>query len=90
MCRKNFKRPLDVWFHNPSEIMDTTLDSDGIFLIDIVDRIYPGDALWVFANIQMMYLVLCTPSDPSEEFILTENAFSIHEGPVSYSVDTRT
>lgn len=37
-----------------------------------------------------MYLTLCTPSNASDEFILTENAFSIHEGPVSYTTDRRT
>lgn len=34
--------------------------------------------------------MLCTPSDPSEEFIVTEDAFSIHEGRVGYSLDLAT
>ncbi|ATZ56756.1 hypothetical protein BCIN_13g05880 [Botrytis cinerea B05.10] len=90
MRKMNFQRPLDVWFDNLTKIMDTTMDPEGKWVEDLFEHIYPGDALWVFANIQTMYLALCTPSDPSEEFILTENAFSIHEGPVSYKTDRRT
>ncbi|KAH8702953.1 hypothetical protein GQ44DRAFT_664358, partial [Phaeosphaeriaceae sp. PMI808] len=34
-----------------------------------------------------MYLAFVTPSSPGEEFILTENAFGIHEGPVSFTTN---
>ncbi|EUC36400.1 hypothetical protein COCCADRAFT_88263 [Bipolaris zeicola 26-R-13] len=53
-------------------------------------KIYPPDALWLAQHVRSMYMAFVTPSDPQEEFILTENAFGIHEGPVSYSVNRFT
>jgi hypothetical protein len=90
MRKENFKRPLDVWFHNLTAILDAKIDPEGQRIRDLGDHIYPGDAMWLYMNVQTMYLVLCTPSNPSEEFIVTENAFSIHEGRVGYSVDPVT
>ena len=51
-----------------------------------MNRIYPDDAKWYMANTQMMYLALCTPSG-QDEFLLTENAYSVHEGPVSLLIN---
>ncbi|KAF2797003.1 hypothetical protein K505DRAFT_372805 [Melanomma pulvis-pyrius CBS 109.77] len=90
MRKKNYQRPLDVWFDNLSQIMDMTIDPEGKWVTKLSERIYPGDAEWVSQNIRSMYLALCTPSNPSEEFILTENAFSIYEGPTSCSVNPKT
>ena len=90
MRKENFERPLDVWFHNLTGILDAKIDPEGQWIQGLFKRIYPGDALWLYMNVQTMYLVLCTPSDPSEEFIVTENAFSIFEGPISFSKDPVT
>ncbi|EMD63735.1 hypothetical protein COCSADRAFT_358271 [Bipolaris sorokiniana ND90Pr] len=64
--------------------------NDCHWIEELRETIYPPDADWFVANIRSMYMAFVTPSDPQEEFILTENAFSIHEGPVSYSVDRFT
>ena len=90
MRAKGFKRPLDVWFDNLTKIIDMPMDPAGEWTQDLFDIIYPGDAVWLFTNIRTMYLAFVTPSDLSEEFILTENSFGIHEGPVSCSVDRLT
>ncbi|KAL1636994.1 hypothetical protein SLS58_009520 [Diplodia intermedia] len=37
-----------------------------------------------------MYLSFCTPSDPGDEFLLTENAYDIYEGPVSHTTNPFT
>ena len=87
---KNFKRPLDVWFDNLLKIIDMPMDPAGKWTMELFDSIYVGDAVWLFTNIRTMYLAFVTPSDISEEFILTENAFGIHEGPVSCSIDRMT
>ena len=34
-----------------------------------------------------MYLALCTPENQHDEFLLSENLFSIHEGPTRLYVD---
>jgi hypothetical protein len=87
MRAKGFRRPLDVWFDNLIKIIDSEMDPAGKWVINLSNHIYPGDATWLFMNVRSMHLVFVSSFDPSEEFILTENAFGIHEGPVSYSVD---
>lgn len=86
MQAKGFTRPLDVWFDNLMKIIDMPMDPDGDWIMQLTKTIYPPDAMWLFINIRSMYVAFVTPSDPSEEFILTDNAFGIHEGPVSFSV----
>lgn len=90
MQENHFKRPLDVWLHDLIAIIDMPMDPAGEWTMELVNRIFPGDARWLLFNTQFMYLAFVTPSDESEEFILTENAFSIYEGPTSFSVDRRT
>ncbi len=90
MKRKNFKRPLDVWFDNLTKIINIPMDASGKWVMDLARNIYPGDAIWISLIIWSMHLVFVSPSDPNEEFILTENAFGIHEGPTTYSIGPST
>ncbi|KAH7075978.1 hypothetical protein BKA63DRAFT_512834 [Paraphoma chrysanthemicola] len=90
MQANGFTRPIDVWFHNLMKIIDEPMDPGGDWIANLFSRIYLGDAVWLFINIRTMHLVFVCPADPSEEFILTENAFGIHEGPVSFSVNCFT
>jgi hypothetical protein len=90
MRRKNFQRPLDVWFDNLEKIIDEPMDPAGSWTWRISDSIYPPDAVWLFGNIWFMYTAFVTPAEPDEEFILTENAFGIHEGPTSFTVNRFT
>lgn len=90
MRKHSCQRPLDVWFHNLLEIMDKPMDPAGDWTTELSNDIYPGDAEWLYKNIRTMWLSFATPSDADEEFILTSNAFSIHEGPVDYSDDPFT
>ncbi|KAJ6283841.1 hypothetical protein J3E71DRAFT_149649, partial [Bipolaris maydis] len=77
-------RPLDVWFHNLKKMIDIAMDPECHWVEELRKAIYPNDADWFIENIQSMYMAFVTPLDPKEEFIITENAFGIHEGPVSY------
>jgi hypothetical protein len=90
MQAKRFKKPLDVWFDNLTKVIDAPMDPDGRWIMTLRETIYPPDALWLFMMFRSMHLAFVTPSDPEEEFILTENAFSIHEGPTSYSTNRVT
>lgn len=90
MQRRGFNRPLDVWFDNLMKIIVAPIDPAGRWILGLVDTKYPADALWLFININSMHLVFVTPLDTSNEFILTGNAFGIHEGPTSYSIDRFT
>jgi hypothetical protein len=86
MRGKNFKRPLDVWFDNLIKIIETPMDPDGQWMTNITEQIYPGDALWLLSYNIFMYLAFVTPAGPGDEFILTENAYGIHEGPIDFFV----
>jgi hypothetical protein len=90
MRERGFKRPLDVWFHNLLKIIDTHMDPAGEWTADLSKHVFSGDAMWLQMNIRSMYLSFVTPSDADEEFLLTSNAFGIHEGPTEYSTDPYT
>jgi hypothetical protein len=90
MKAKGFTRPLEVWFDNLKKVIDAPMDPDGYWIMKLMRTIYPPDALWIFMIFRSMHLAFVTPSDPEQEFILTENAFSIHEGPGTTSTDLIT
>ena len=87
MRKKGFERPVDVWFDNITAMLELKMDLNLDWIKKLEDRIYPDDAKWFSAHTQMMYLALCTPSG-QEEFLLTENAYSIHEGPCSFTMSS--
>lgn len=89
MREKGFKRPVDVWFDNIKAMLELKMDPELEWMEKLMDRIYPDDAKWYIAHTQMMYLALCTPSG-QDEFLLTENAYSIHEGPASFLINRDT
>jgi hypothetical protein len=90
MNEKGFTRPIDVWFDSLKKVIDTPMDPGGKWIMQLCRTIYPPDALWLFMIFHSMYLAFVAPSNPEQEFILTENAFSIHEGPGSISIDRVT
>ncbi|KAL9085882.1 MAG: hypothetical protein Q9165_007365 [Trypethelium subeluteriae] len=90
MRKRNFRNPLDVWFHSIKTILDLQMDVQSQWTKTLINQIYPDDAYWFFMHSEMMYLAFCTPSDPNMEFIVTENCYAISEGPFSLSVDPIT
>jgi hypothetical protein len=90
MKEKDFTRPIDVWLANLEKVIDTPMDPDGKWIMQLFGTIYPPDALWLFMIFCSMHLAFVTLSEPEQEFILTENVFSIHEGPGSISIDRVT
>ncbi|KAH0565111.1 hypothetical protein GP486_001495 [Trichoglossum hirsutum] len=91
MREKGFQKPIDVWFDNIKAILELELDTAFNWTDAIEKRIYPDDAKWFTNNMQGYYLALCTPNLPDDDnFLLTENAYSIHEGSNSYTIDPLT
>ncbi|KAL9100392.1 MAG: hypothetical protein Q9163_004235 [Psora crenata] len=90
MREKGYQKPVDIWFDNINTIIEMKMDLEGKWMGELLERMYPDDAQWAIAHMQMMYLALCTPSSQDDEFILTENAYSIHEGPVSCLISPDT
>ena len=90
MRKKGYKKPVDVWVDNINAMLALKMDPQMKWMEWLREHAYPDDAMWFIAHCQMMYLALCTPSKPDDEFLLTENAYNIHEGPVSYFLDPVT
>src|ERR1700722_4029082 len=83
MREKGYQKPIDVWFDNIKVMLELKMDPEGEWMEELRKRVYPDDAEMYIAHTQMMYLALCTPSAKDDEFLLTENAYNIHEGPKS-------
>ena len=90
MQEKGFKKPIDVWFNNIKGMLELEMDVEDKWIRELIDRIYPDDAMWFVANTQMNYLAFCTPSNKDDEFLLTENLYNIYEGPTSYAANLET
>ncbi len=80
MKERGIKKPIDVWFDNIKGILDLKMDCDLEWMEKLSKRIYPDDADWFINNVQQFYMALVTPTNPDDEFLLTQNAYSIHEG----------
>ncbi len=90
MDERGFKKPVDVWFDNIKGMLELKMDVKDEWILDFPTRIYPDDARWFIMHTQMMYLALCTPANKDDEFLLTENAYGIYEGPSSVAIDPQT
>jgi hypothetical protein len=80
MKEKGIKKPIDVWFDNIKGIIDLKMDYQMGWKDELRKRIYPDDAEWCINNIQGFYMAFVTPNTKEEEFLLTQNAYSIFEG----------
>jgi hypothetical protein len=90
MREKGYQKPIDVWFDNIKVMLELKMDPEGEWMEELRKRVYPDDAEMYIAHTQMMYLALCTPSAKDDEFLLTENAYSVHEGPNSVLIHPDT
>lgn len=90
MHRKGFQKPIDVWSDNINAMLELKMDPAMEWMEWLMEHAYPDDAKWFIARSQMMYLALCTPSGQNDEFLLTENLYSVYEGPGSLSRDPDT
>ncbi len=80
MKERGIKRPIDVWFDNIKGILDLKMDYGMEWMEKLKKRIYPDDAKWFINNVQGFYMALVTPNNKEDEFLLTQNAYSIFEG----------
>lgn len=90
MKEKKIQRPIDVWFDNIKGILDLKMDPKKEWMARIRKRIYPDDAEWFINNMQGFYMSLVNPESNENEFLLTQNAYSIHEGASSEKFNPST
>lgn len=87
MKEKGFARPVDVWFANLKAILELQMDAQEAWLADLPTMMYPPDARWCIMHVQMNYMAICTPANPQDEYILTDNSYNIYEGPERARLD---
>ncbi|KAL9084264.1 MAG: hypothetical protein Q9159_005309 [Coniocarpon cinnabarinum] len=88
MEKEAIDTPIDVWFRNIRAILDADIQQYPEWETDATKlaqdfHAYELDMKWYLKNLQMHHLVFVQPQSPGLEFVLTENAFSIFEGPDS-------
>lgn len=81
MERCRFARPIDVWFDNLVKILTTRAKNEVEYVRKLRTSMYPKDVLWVELHMLLKYPVVCVPAREDEEFVLSEHAFSLYEGP---------
>lgn len=90
MDSKGFTKPRDVWFDNLRQLLDLDMDTGKSWMEDIQTGIYPDDAMMFKLHLLHSFMAFCEPMSPVEEFLLTQNAYSIFEGPSSTRKDLFT
>ncbi|KAF8465029.1 hypothetical protein BDZ91DRAFT_783399 [Kalaharituber pfeilii] len=81
MREKGFNNPLEVWLHNLKTILDTPIDPEDKWKETINNSCFSHDAMWFIFNMTESFMAFCEPANRGDEFIVSESAFGIHEGP---------
>lgn len=91
MESKGFTRPRDVWFDNLRRFLDLDMDPARDWIDTLKAQIYPEDAAMMQIHLTWSFIAFCEPTNPGDEFLLTQNAYSIFEGPSTtrYNVITQ-
>ncbi len=89
MKAKAFAKPQDVWFSKYRAFLNVDLSKEPLeWKEEIGRRAYTFNAQWFFKNMQGSFLALCTVQDDADEFVLTENAYSVFQGPMERGIWT--
>ncbi|KAL8960490.1 MAG: hypothetical protein Q9183_005456, partial [Haloplaca sp. 2 TL-2023] len=88
MDEKGFTHPREIWFANLRAFLAAENPCDPYrgqsamaWRDELMAQAYPPDAEWYWKNTQAYYICFCTPSCELDEFLMTQNAYSVYEGP---------
>jgi Protein of unknown function (DUF4238) len=82
MREKGFSSPKDVWLANLKAFLNVRLGTaTERWSSELMANAFPRDAQWFINHFLGTFLSFCTPQNTSDEFVLTENAYSVFEGP---------
>ncbi|KKP07751.1 hypothetical protein THAR02_00139 [Trichoderma harzianum] len=87
MKEHHFSTPRDVWYHNLETIMNLEMDPERKWIRELPCKMFSDDAYWFIMHCEMYYMAICTPSEVTDEFILTDNCYNVFEGPSTFSRD---
>ncbi|KAL7809660.1 hypothetical protein V8C44DRAFT_333984 [Trichoderma aethiopicum] len=80
MTEHGFTKPISVWLHGLETIIDLDMDAEGSWKDNIKKSVYSPIAKTFVSHIDDMYMAICTPADCSQEFVVTDNCYSVIEG----------
>lgn len=75
---------MDVWLDNIKAIIELDMDLKSEWPKRLAKRTYLPDALWFFTHVEASYMAICTPSKKKDELLLTDNSYSVFEGPNTF------
>lgn len=81
MRSRNFEKPREVWFDNLRQLLDLKMDPAKIWTKTLKTRMYLDDATMMELHLTGSFIAFCEPLSSGDEFLLTQNAFCIFEGP---------
>ncbi|PTB76331.1 hypothetical protein M440DRAFT_1431034 [Trichoderma longibrachiatum ATCC 18648] len=87
MTRHGFTRPIDVWLRSLETIVDLDMDAKESWKKSIFKSVYFPIADAFVSHIGGMYMAICTPANPDEEFVLADNCYNVTEGPTTSYYD---
>lgn len=90
MSQHGFTRPLDVWLHAIKTIINLDMTERTEWQKELANQMYTGDAIWFITHCEYYYMAICTPSDPGDEFILTDGCYNVFEGNNCFVRDSKT
>lgn len=90
MRSRGFSKPRDVWFDNLREFLDLEMDPAKAWIETLKTRIYPDDAMMMILHLTHSFLAFCEPMSSDDEFLLTENAYAVFEGPSTETLNPLT
>jgi hypothetical protein len=79
---KGIESPRDVWLANIRAFIDIDITQASMcWYNELKTKAYPADATWFWESMTVSYLCFCTPDNAEDEFLLTQNAYGVFEGP---------
>lgn len=88
MESKGFTKPRDVWFDNLRHLLDLKMDVAKSWIATLKTQMYPDDAAMFVLHLTSTFMAFCKPESPEDEYLLTENAYGIFEGPSTIRKNT--
>jgi hypothetical protein len=90
MEASGFRKPRDVWFDNLRRFLDVEMDPARSWMRTLKAQMYPDDAMMMEIHIIWSFIAFCKPASSVDEFLLTQNAYCIFEGPSTIRMDPTT
>ncbi|KAK4900706.1 hypothetical protein LTR27_002422 [Elasticomyces elasticus] len=90
MTEKGLETPRDVWIANLYAFLDIKIDAGHQWHQVIRQEAYEDDADLFIYHVGASYMAFCKPQSVDDEWLLTENVYSIFEGPNNERVQKYT